>query len=196
MMQKKVICLLIYCCFMCFSCNGQQTEQDFKKKYDYEECIAMFLYSTYMPTIHWFEYEFNGIHYKIQSRPTYIYNESILPGFKYPILIDTNNPRKNYMVLYDQSILQDTNISYEATAKILLVYKHAEMTHVKYELYIVFPDGIKSYKRDEYLPIEYLEICKQIKKEKKDITVNIYPFIEYGTNESMNIPFIDRESLR
>ena len=184
---------------MCFSCIGQfkqQTEQNFKKKYDYEECIAMCIKIEYASSFSIFEYQFNDMVYKVHCPYSFVYRASIRPGYKYPILIDKNNPNKNYWVLYDKPILQETNIVYEAPAIISMAFKSNELAQVKYEIHIASPDGIQSYKRDEYLPIEYLSICKQIKKEKKNIMVNVYPFIEYGTNESVNISFINRESLR
>ena len=179
-------------CTICVSCIVQTSEQDFKKKYDWDVCIATFISFGYKGICN-FQYEYNGTHYEeIEGR--FAYYESIAPGYKYPILIDKNNPGKNYKVLFDQPILQDTTIVYQTVGKIRGISQIRGMVQIQYNFQI----GSKHCKRDEYLPIEYLEICKKRKKEKEYILINLYSFQDYRlmNNETVYISFIDRGSLQ
>ncbi|MCL2131595.1 MAG: hypothetical protein FWH36_03950 [Lentimicrobiaceae bacterium] len=196
--NRRMICYLIGLCLICFSCEGQSV-QEFKKKYDWGESVATYIDTKYVNVkSHIFQYEYNGTFYKEQANTVFVYIGSLLPGYKYPILVDKNNPSKNFIILYDQPILQDSTVIYQTVGKIRMVYKNAGMVQIQYKSQITSASGdIEYYKRDEFLPIEYLEICKKMKKEKKTIRINIYPFNYQGfrNNETVYISFIDRTSL-
>ena len=173
--------------FLLFSCKPP-TVEEFKAKYDWEEREAVYYDFSKQQSggVDRFRFEYENKTYRI------IVNSGGADryfGYKYPILFDKQNPDKNYKLLESYPIIESP-VVFWATGKIRQVISYSDAILVRYAYYIKYSNNeIEKYKSSEYLPIEYLELCKKLKDSQDDIAINMHLF------DDMYIPFINREIL-
>jgi hypothetical protein len=159
----------------------------FKNKYNYVECVAI---CARRPPGLTFSYEYDF--FLNNKRYTTIdhLNMGIDFGYKYKILVDSLNPEKNNLILFEYPII-DIPLLYQVEGQIISVVKNNGFLIVKYSFsWEQYPGEFTKIKTYDFLPKEYYDQLKNIKKNHLKIKINLYDNKEYIK------PHIDRESLK
>lgn len=139
----------------------------------------------------------NGDEYDVTGGPHWLPNNNMgYPGLKYLCVYDINNP-KSFAIYYDCPIL-DSIPKFRAIGSIRKIKKTDQIFRIDFEIdsvlinELTFLEGgfvtdsitigkskiLCPYTDNEYLPMEYLTVCKRLVKENVPLPFDFYPITE------------------
>lgn len=146
--------------------NNAMTEEEFKSKYDCQKAIVKT--KSFYDNQWIMEYSYKNKNYIIrESIPTQSFTD------KFEILFDTNNPDKNYLILWHKPVKPSNSKVAHTIGKLTYIKKYKDNIAIEYK-YTPILAKRKSKKRFEFVPINNFNQLESIYKGNRHVIIDLY----------------------
>lgn len=166
-------------------CAKKLTVEEFKNKYKWERTVVTT--GSYYRNSFTMKYQFGDQFYNTSTtaKPT----QDV--GDQYWILIDVNDPRLNYLILWHEPI-KPTDLKHIIVFESI---KHIGKPNADYfTITYNFSVSGRSYKRIEFVKAEYYEELLEIKSKNKSIQIDVFFKESKKKGKYIPRPFVNLEA--
>lgn len=193
-MKKHIIMSLFIPLLLC-SCSNKITLDGFKQKYDTKEVvITLSSYGGRQGNSKRFTFVLNNKKYSVYPH----FPDRLHVGMQFEALIDINNPKENYYILWDKIIRPNIpDESYYAKIEDVFILSKEDFAIVEFSFYMKnskFLNFIGINSRKLAINSKYFQFIKKIKEQKIDLVLDSYVVNIYN-GESIEFYDINYEYL-
>ncbi len=182
-MNRIYVFILIIVFESCSIVNNVMTEEEFKSKYDFQKAIVET--KSFYDNQWIMEYSYKNKSYIIrESIPTQSFTD------KFEILFDTNNPDKNYLILWHEPVKPSNAKVVHTIGKLTYIKKYKDNIAIEYK-YTPIHAKKKPKKRFEFVPTNYFSQLESIYSGNRNVIIDLY-YVPAEKEDRFSIrPFIN-----